>query len=207
MAFSASPRHKRAAVWRSLDDTERAREWRAATPFPHLVIDDASIDPEALLALLDEEAVARYEGDLFVFEASTPEPRSAELRRTRDEFAAAFAAPLSRITGKQVSRVDMRAYAYRPGHYLLPHTDHQDGLARQLAYAYYLPSPDVPAGGELELFEVRERDGEIIATTSAALIEPRANRLAVFDVSDVSLHQVREVLDGLRISLAGWFYP
>ncbi len=34
-----------------------------------------------------------------------------------------------------------------------------------------------------------------------------ANRLVVFDVSDVSLHQVREVLAGLRISLAGWFYP
>lgn len=171
------------------------------------MIDDAAIDPHALLALLEEEAVARYEGDLFVFEASPPEPRSDELRRVREEFAAAFAAPLSRITAKQVSRVDMRAYAYRPGHYLLPHTDHQDGLARRLAYAYYLPSPDEPAGGELELFACQVAAGEITATTSAALIEPRSNRLAVFDVSDVSLHQVREVLDGLRVSLAGWFYP
>jgi len=41
---------------------------------------------------------------------------------------------------------------------------------------------------------------------SARLIEPRPNRLVVFDVSDVSLHQVREVVGGLRISLAGWFY-
>ncbi len=183
------------------------REWREATPFPHVVIDDASSDPDALLALLEEESVARYEGDLFVFEASAPEPRSAELRRVRDEFAAAFAGPLSRITGKQVSRVDMRAYAYRPGHYLLPHTDHQDGLARRLAYAYYLPSPDEPAGGELELFACDVTAGEITTTTSAKLVEPRSNRLVVFDVSEVSLHQVREVLDGLRISLAGWFYP
>jgi hypothetical protein len=30
--------------------------------------------------------------------------------------------------------------------------------------------------------------------------------MAIFDVSDVSLHQVREVLAGLRVSLAGWFY-
>jgi hypothetical protein len=29
----------------------------------------------------------------------------------------------------------------------------------------------------------------------------------VFGVGDVSLHQVREVLGGLRLSLAGWFYP
>jgi hypothetical protein len=26
-------------------------------------------------------------------------------------------------------------------------------------------------------------------------------------VSGVSLHQVREVVSGLRMSLAGWFYP
>ena len=178
------------------------RTWCAATPFPHLVIDDAAIDPEALLALLEEEGVARYEGDLFVFEASPPEPRSAELRRVREDFTAAYCEPLSRITGTQVTRIDMRAYAYRPGHYLLPHTDHQDGLARQLAYAYYLPSPDEPAGGELELFTVTDD-----ATTSASLILPRPNRLSIFEVGDHSLHQVREVLAGLRLSLAGWFYP
>ncbi|HEX5060817.1 MAG TPA: 2OG-Fe(II) oxygenase, partial [Kofleriaceae bacterium] len=123
------------------------------------------------------------------------------------EFAAVLAPPLSRITGKPVSRVDMRAYAYRPGHYLLPHSDHQDGLTRALAYAYYVPSPEPPQGGELELFACRIERGEIVATDSARIIEPRGNRLVVFDVSDVSLHQVREVLSGLRISLAGWFYP
>jgi Rps23 Pro-64 3,4-dihydroxylase Tpa1-like proline 4-hydroxylase len=197
-------------AWRGLDEAELSLRWRSATPFPHLVIDDAAHDAEALLVLLEDEGVQRYEGDLFAFEASTPEPRSDELRRVREEFARAFAGPLSRITGKQVSRVDMRAYAYRPGHYLLPHTDHQDGLDRRLAYAYYLPSPDEPAGGELELFACAidpDHLGELISTTSATMIEPRANRLAVFDVSDVSLHQVREVLGGLRISLAGWFYP
>ena len=100
----------------------------------------------------------------------------------------------------------MRAYAYRPGHYLLPHSDHQHGLQRVLAYAYYLPSPQPAAGGELELFRCRIDNDAIVATDSELLIEPRANRLVVFDVSDVSLHQVREVVGGLRISLAGWFH-
>jgi Rps23 Pro-64 3,4-dihydroxylase Tpa1-like proline 4-hydroxylase len=49
--------------------------------------------------------------------------------------------------------------------------------------------------------------GEIALTVSARVIEPRSNRLVVFEVGDVSLHQVREVCAGLRISLAGWFYP
>jgi len=46
-----------------------------------------------------------------------------------------------------------------------------------------------------------------VATEPAGQIEPRPNRLVVFEVSEASLHQVREVIGGLRISLAGWFYP
>jgi len=191
------------------DESALAARWRAATPFPHLVFDDVASEGALaeLFGVLDEEAVESYEGDLFRFEASAPEPATAEFRAVRDAFAATFAPPLARITGKPVSRVDMRAYAYRPGHYLLPHTDHQDGLSRALAYAYYLPSPEPPRGGELELYACRLEAGELVATESALEIEPRGNRLVVFDVSDVSLHQVREVLAGLRISLAGWFYP
>jgi Rps23 Pro-64 3,4-dihydroxylase Tpa1-like proline 4-hydroxylase len=191
------------------DETQLIASWRAATPFPHLIVDD--FVPEArlaeLMAILDEEAVERYQGDIFLFEASAPEPATAEFRALRDQFAEALAPALSRITGKPVTRADMRAYAYRPGHYLLPHSDHQDGLTRTLAYAYYLPSPNPPRGGELELFECRVERGEIIGTESACTIDPRGNRLVVFDVSNVSLHQVREVLGGLRISLAGWLYP
>jgi len=188
---------------------ELAATWRAAEPFPHLVIDDF-VPADALAelhAILDEEPVERHEGDLFAFEATAPEPTTAELRALRDGFAATLAPALSTITTKPVTRVDMRAYAYRPGHYLLPHSDHQHGLARALAYAYYLPSPEPPLGGELELFRCRVERGAIVATDSERVIEPRANRLVVFDVSDISLHQVREVLGGLRISLAGWFLP
>jgi len=197
-------------MWTVLrDETQLAASWRRAEPFPHLVIDDAfaSESVAGLLAVLEEEAVDRYEGEIFRFEASAPEPTTQELRAVRDGFAAAFAPVFARITGKPVTHVDMRAYAYRPGHYLLPHSDHRDGLARALAYAYYLPSPEPPRGGELELFACRVDGGEIVATDSALMIEPRGNRLVVFDVSEVSLHQVREVLAGLRISLAGWFYP
>lgn len=193
--------------WQLGDEAALARAWRAATPFPHVVIDDLAEDPDALLAILEEEHVDRYEGDLFVFEASAPEPRSDELRAVRASFAAALAPALSRITGRPVGRADMRAYAYRVGHYLLPHTDHRDGLGRVLAYAYYLPSPAPPQGGELELYRCDVAAGEITSVASARVIAPRANRLVVFEVGDASLHQVREVLGGLRISLAGWFYP
>ena len=191
------------------DEAPLARAWQAATPFPHLVIDDlvAVAELPALLEILDEEGVEPYSGDLFAFDATAPEPKTAELRAVRAAFGAALAGPLSRITGKPVARADLRAYAYRVGHYLLPHSDHQEGLERLLAFAYYLPTPEPPRGGELELYRCTVGpDGEYAATESALVIEARPNRLVVFDVSDVSLHQVREVLGGLRLSLAGWFY-
>ena len=194
-------------MWRIGDEAALAAQWSTATPFPHVVIDDFARDPDALLAVLEEEAVERYEGEIALFDASAPEPVTEDFRAIRAAFASALAAPLSRITGKTVRTVDMRAYAYRPGHYLLPHTDHQDGLARVLAYAYYLPTPEPPAGGELELFACTLRDREITRVDPGRLIDPRANRLVVFDVSDTSLHRVHEVLAGLRLSLAGWFYP
>lgn len=191
------------------DEPALARAWRTAAPFSHLVIDDF-IAADALVeifAVLDDEPVERYEGDLFAFEATAPEPRTAALRELRDTFASALGSPLARITGKAIARADLRAYAYRPGSYLLPHTDHRDGLDRALAYAYYLPSPEPPTGGELELFACRAEAGELVTIASASVIEPRGNRLVVFDVGETTLHQVREVLAGLRISLAGWFYP
>jgi hypothetical protein len=192
------------------DEARLADEWRSARPFPHLVFDDVvggAAMPE-LLAILDEEPVETFASEVYTFDASHPEPRTDGLRRLRESFAATFAPPLARITKKTLRRVDLRAYAYREGHYLLPHSDHQEGVGRALAFAFYVPSPEPPTGGELELFrcDVDER-GEIIATESAKIIEPRGDRLVVFDVGDVSLHQVREVLSGLRISLSGWFYP
>lgn len=158
------------------------------------MIDDFVDDLDALMEIIEEEAVERYENDLYVFEATSP----SSFEALRTSFAAALCPMLSRVTGKAVSRCDLRAYAYRAGHYLLPHTDHQDGLERRLAYAYYVPSPEPPVGGELELFD---------GYAHAKYIAPRANRLVVFDVSEISLHQVCEVLEGLRLSLAGWFYP
>src|SRR5690606_8094235 len=91
------------------DEVARAAAWRSARPFPHLVLDDVLADDALaeLFGVLDEEAVDRYEGDIFRFEATAPEPATAEFRAVRDAFAQAFAPVLSRVTGKPVSRVDM----------------------------------------------------------------------------------------------------
>jgi Rps23 Pro-64 3,4-dihydroxylase Tpa1-like proline 4-hydroxylase len=190
-------------MWR----VDAAAHWHH-DPFRYIVFDDVvdAAGLDEIMAILDEEPVSFYTSDIFAFDATAPEPTTAELRALREQFARELAPTLSALSGKPVSRVDMRAYAYRPGHYLLPHTDHQDGLERVLAYAYYLPSPEPADGGELELFRCTSEGGELVTTDSAKLVEPRPNRLVVFEVGDLSLHQVREVMSGLRLSLAGWFY-
>jgi hypothetical protein len=199
---------KTGSAW--TDEAALANAWRAARPFAHLVFDDVvggAAMPE-LLAILEEEPVETFASEVYLFDASAPEPRTEAMRRLREAFAATFAPPLERITQKTLRRADLRAYAYREGHYLLPHSDHQDGVGRALAFAYYVPSPEPPSGGELELFRCETDDtGAIVATVSETIIAPQADRLVVFEVGDLSLHQVREVMSGLRISLSGWFYP
>ena len=183
--------------------------WRSAAPFAHVVIDDAltADDVAELFEIIEDEPVEFGATDIYAFDATAPVPTTPAMTTLRDDFAAALSPVLTQLSGRAVSRVDMRAYAYRPGHYLLPHTDHQDELGRILAYAYYLPTPEPPVGGELELFAAPLQDGLLGSATSTQLFTPRPNRLVVFDVSERSLHQVREVVQGLRLSLAGWFYP
>jgi Rps23 Pro-64 3,4-dihydroxylase Tpa1-like proline 4-hydroxylase len=110
------------------------------------------------------------------------------------------------ITGKRVSTVEVRSYCYVTGGYLLPHTDGMRSLGRQIAFAAYLSVDGQCEGGELELFrcEVDAR-GDVAVAAPARVIEHRANRLVLFDVSETSLHQIREVTAGSRVSLAGWF--
>jgi hypothetical protein len=195
---------KRGPRWN--DETGLAEAWRSSVPFPHLVFDDVVADD--LLSILEEEPVETFASEVYLFDATAPQPRTEGMRALRESFAATFGPPLSRITGKTLRRADLRAYAYREGHHLLPHSDHQEGVGRALAFAYYVPSPDPPQGGELELFRCETNaNGEIVATESALVIEPKPNRLVVFDVGELSLHQVREVMSGLRVSLSGWFYP
>lgn len=186
--------------------------WRAAGPFPHLVVDDV-LAPEYAAALAEdigEEPCELVHDQIFELYASTPSRlEGAALLGFRDALGgAATRAALASITGIEVARLDMRAFAYHRGHYLLPHTDcdADDDTGRALAYTYYAPTPQPVTGGELELFACEMRGDEVSATRPAAVIEPRPNRLVLFEVSARSLHQVREVERGIRLSLAGWFF-
>jgi Rps23 Pro-64 3,4-dihydroxylase Tpa1-like proline 4-hydroxylase len=183
--------------------------FRAATPFPHVAIDGFARAEclDDLASAFEEEPAEEIHDEIFAMMASS--------KRLEHETFRAFAAELggrevleavSAIAEARVSRVELRAYAYLPGHYLLPHADHQSAVGRAVAIAFYVDVRDLE-GGELELFECDLDGTEIVATRSARRIKAIKNRAVLFEVSDRSLHQVREVTRGARLSLAGWFFP
>jgi len=183
-----------------------SRAFRRARPFRHLVIDGlfAPQDLARLAADAREEPHYLVEEEIYLHLRSADPPLRPVLRELQAELSAS-ATLVSRICGLRLSRADGAAYTYLQGHYLLPHSDWREGEGRALAYACYLASP--ARGGELEFFACETRKGQIVATRPARRIAPRANRLVLFEVSETALHQVREVLRGARLSLAGWFYP
>lgn len=193
---------------RRWDPAALAASWRDARPFPHVILDDF-LHPVSLQELREavaSEAHAADSSDFFEFMGSATPMQHATLARFTGEMGGeptrAFVAA---ITGKPSRGIEMRSYVYLAGSYLLPHSDHRTGLPRVISYAYYLVGASHCIGGELELFACHHDGEEIDSAEPALLIEPRPNRLVIFDVSPVSLHQVREVTLGGRVSLAGWY--
>jgi hypothetical protein len=186
-----------------------ARRWRRARPFPHVVMPRALDDArcEALLAALEEEPAERIVSEVYEVMA-TGETFSAEpLPALAAELGSdAVLAAVAAVTGKAVRRAKVRGYAYGPAHYLLPHADRDADALRQVAFVIYLHASDDLIGGEFELYDCRVELGQLVVTDPGGCIVPEAGMLLLFDVSEVSLHRVREVERGLRASLAGWFY-
>ena len=185
------------------------RRWQRAQPFPHIVMSRA-IDADACAQLteaLDNESASRLAGEIYEMNATGEDLVEPATRKLCDELGSdAVLAAVAKITAKPVTTVKARGYAYTQGHYLLPHADRDADALRQIAFALYVTVSDDLAGGELELFDCTLEVGQIIATDPAGRIQPRTGALVLFDVSEISLHQVREVTAGVRGSISGWFY-
>jgi hypothetical protein len=190
-------------------DLDRLRaSWASAAPFPHAII-DGFVEPRhlpELVAAFDDELADNIQDEIFDVMASAA-PLSHEAFRA---VAAALSSEavldaVSTLTGQVLRGVELRAYAYLPGHYLLPHADRDLAGRRVVAYAFYVGLLDGLVGGELDLYRCDVHDGAIVRTEVGTTIPPRANRCVLFEVGPHSLHRVREVTAGGRLSLAGWF--
>jgi len=188
--------------------TELAASYKGAAPWPHVMIDDFALEAfrDELVAAFDDEPAENLQDDIFDVMASGPSPSAPAFVQFRERISAAdMLDAVFTMTGERVRGVEVRAYAYLPGHYLLPHADRDAGGRRRIAFAYYVDVFDGTRGGELDLYSCDVENDKIVGTTVAATIAPRANRCVLLGVGDRSLHRVREVTAGGRLSLAGWF--
>ena len=104
---------------------------------------------------------------------------------------------------KQLSKIDMSAYVYGLGSFLLPHDDQVEG--RVIAYSLHLTDVEISEemGGALHLYEA-DNTGKSRLVKS---IIPEYNSLIMFEVSDKSWHQVGEVLEDIqRLTVTGWYH-
>ncbi|MCA9617750.1 MAG: 2OG-Fe(II) oxygenase [Myxococcales bacterium] len=193
-------------AWPPLDDLAKARRrYQGGLPFPYLVIDDwlPTETAHRLREAIAEEPAERIVSSIYEVDATTGWETVALRELEAWLGSTEVLEAVGTLTGHGLSRVSLRGYAFGPGHYLLPHHDRDRDASRLVAFAYYLAVERPLSGGELELFACDPGSPE---TPSVRKIDPRPNRLVLFEVSDASLHQVREVTQGLRVSLSGWFY-
>ena len=104
---------------------------------------------------------------------------------------------------KPLSKIDLSAYVYGLGSFLLPHDDQVEG--RVIAYSLHLTDIEMTdkSGGALYIYEANEAGKSELVKT----IIPEYNSLIMFEVSDKSWHQVGEILEDIqRLTVTGWYH-
>tara|TARA_B100001113_G_scaffold228724_1_gene187755 strand:+ start:1653 stop:2228 length:576 start_codon:yes stop_codon:yes gene_type:complete len=179
-----------------------------SSPFPHVVVEDF-LEEDTLDLVIDALAGLEYsfsESDLFSYWASVKltdieHPALNVLREDlgdkywRKEVSKAF-------NVAKLSKIDMAAYVYGLGDFLLPHDDQVED--RVIAYSLHLtPDLEEEDGGSLDLFD-SDKEGK---SKLIKKIIPKFNSLNMFEVSATSWHQVSEILTDIqRLTLTGWYH-
>jgi len=177
-------------------------------PYPHIIVKNF-LDDSTLDLVIDALAGLEYdfkESDLFSYWASVEltdidHPAINILRDDlgdelwRNKVAEAF-------SSKPLSSIDMAAYVYGLGDFLLPHDDQVE--ERIIAYSLHLtPEITEEMGGALQIFNVDENNKSKLVDS----IIPEYNSLIMFEVSKHSWHQVGEILQDIqRLTVTGWYH-
>ncbi len=203
-------------------DSEKLKQMKAIfsanKPFPFLSIPNF-VDSAFLKQVLDELTNLDYvdkNNDLYLFSQSENDlkavktPLISKLREVL--YSDVVCKALSQISGIElfgldnISKPDFFAAVYNDTSRLLCHDDELEG--RRIAFILYLVPEDWcdADGGHLDLFE-HEADS-FLPTHKARALLPKWASFTFFEVSELSYHQVREVLSANkhRVSIGGWFH-
>ena len=177
-------------------------------PFPHVIVRDF-LDTATLDLVIDALAGLEYEfdeSDLFSYLSfGLTDIDHPVINILRDDLGDNFwrTKVAEKFSVKPISKIDMGAYVYGLGDFLLPHDDQVEG--RIIAYSLYLTDIEITEkiGGALHLYEA-DKSGK---STLVESIIPEYNSLIMFEVSNHSWHQVGEILDDIqRLTVTGWYH-
>lgn len=177
-------------------------------PFSHLVINNFLKEEKAIqiLKALSKEKFYKKESDLFKFMQTNDfiATNNKTIKKFREFFSSeeliTFMIYLTSSDLKK-GKVDMAGSLYQDTDFLLCHDDRLEG--RKIAYIYYLSTLDEKEGGSLNLLYSKNK----IPTQISISITPRFNTFVFFEVSNISFHEVEEVITNKqRITINGWFY-
>jgi len=175
------------------------KSFRAAKPFPYLIIDEflSQKKSKELLLALQKEKFTLKESDLFTFwQSSELKENPRFLKLARVFRSSKWKQRIFEMTNISISsEIDLFGSLYQNTNHLLPHDDQLAG--RKIAFVFFLNTLKKNQGGRLRLFQknnVRKK------------ITPVRGRLVLFAVSSRSVHSVEEVYFGKRWALSGWFH-
>ena len=177
-------------------------------PFPHVVVKNF-LDPPTLDLVIDALAGLEYdfkESDLFSYWASIDltDINHPAINILRDDLGGEIwrKKVAESFKVKKLSNIDMAAYVYGLGDFLLPHDDQVEG--RIIAYSLHLtPEISKKMGGALNIFKANDEGKSKLVDS----IIPEYNSLIMFEVSDSSWHQVSEIMQDIqRLTVTGWYH-
>ncbi|HLC90210.1 MAG TPA: 2OG-Fe(II) oxygenase family protein [Candidatus Nanoarchaeia archaeon] len=179
--------------------TSHRVSFTTAKPFPYGVISNFLPKDKIhqLLSSLKQEPFSLKDSDLFTLWQTGELKENPAFSLLIEKFQSKeWKQQILEMTGIKISsKIYLFGSLYRKTNHLLPHDDRLEG--RKIAFILFLNTLSEKEGGALQLFQRNK---------VAKKIYPQQGSLALFEVSEKSIHSIEEIHSGERWALTGWFY-
>ncbi|CAG7833383.1 unnamed protein product [Allacma fusca] len=202
------------SAWGS-DDFDKNNVKLGNKPFLHAEIAGILEEPGILKELNEVLIYEEKSSDLFHFHQScdlSSVPKDCEgfqeIQALSEFFQTTLFNAIKHITGLPLSgKFDIFASQYEITDHLLCHDDELD--SRRVAFIIYMSEVwKQEYGGTLDLFDSTENESGPYPGRIIKSIVPEFNKIAFFEVTAKSFHQVSEVVQesACRRAISGWYY-
>ena len=182
-------------------------KFQKAKPYSHIGIPNFLKNPEQVFTAIKSEQFFKKDSDLFSFSQTNNlfYSKNLVIQSTVNLFSSqTFSSLIGAISGIKLKEgaLDVFGSLYEKTDYLLCHDDRVED--RKIAFILYLPENfSQKDGGSLALYSTKKNH----PNKKTISYPPMQNSLFIFKVSEISWHEVEEVLsDKKRYAIGGWLH-